>query len=281
MRLTRSWLAKESKRALVRGLRPASRGLRPGAVMMVHPGRCGSTVLGNMLNRHPRIRWESELFTNATRCVDGHEELVPPDPAQLIRRRMDYGLWRWFGFEVKSHPLQNLAVVGWSEDRLLEEVLDQGVTHFILLERRNLLRRTVSALAAQSSGQYHRKAGEPERREKIRLDPAAIAFRGHTFSLVALFDEWIACHRAWAARLQVLPLLRLTYEEHIACDPSIGYRQVCSFLHLQPNQVRPNIRRTNARPLEQIVENWSEVENALVGTSYEWMLEANAQERSG
>ena len=29
---------------------------------MFHPGRCGSTVLGNLLNQHPSIEWDGEIY---------------------------------------------------------------------------------------------------------------------------------------------------------------------------------------------------------------------------
>ena len=46
------------KRALSHVLNP----FRPGNILIIHIGRCGSTVLGKMLNEHPMIYWASELY---------------------------------------------------------------------------------------------------------------------------------------------------------------------------------------------------------------------------
>ena len=36
-------------------------------LVMIHPGRSGSTVLGSMLNQHSAIRWDREIFTRLPR----------------------------------------------------------------------------------------------------------------------------------------------------------------------------------------------------------------------
>ncbi|PJF28066.1 MAG: hypothetical protein CUN53_01670 [Phototrophicales bacterium] len=37
-------------------------GRRLGIVAMLHLGRTGSTVLGDLLNQHPKILWDSEIY---------------------------------------------------------------------------------------------------------------------------------------------------------------------------------------------------------------------------
>ena len=67
-------------------------------------------------------------------------------------------------------------------------------------------------------------------------------------------------------------MLQLTYEEHISIDPTVGYRAVCDFLGLQAPPVVMRLRKTNPFPLQDIVQNWDEVVDALSGTEYAWML---------
>ena len=113
-------------RRLLGGIRTAGVGaakiplsiLRPGSVAMFHIGRSGSIVLGDMLNQHPRVVWDREIY--APRRLGWEEETamkpgdLTVDPAKLLRRRMALAGKRYYGFEAKFFHLE-LAGVGLSD----------------------------------------------------------------------------------------------------------------------------------------------------------------------
>ena len=69
-------------------------------------------------------------------------------------------------------------------------------------------------------------------------------------------------------------MLRLSYEADIATDPTVGYRRICEFLNLTPqDDASVSYAPLNPFPLSSIITNFPEVRQTLRGTRYEWMLE--------
>jgi hypothetical protein len=68
-------------------------------------------------------------------------------------------------------------------------------------------------------------------------------------------------------------VLQLTYEDDILKDPRIAYRRVCGYLGLEPCPAFVRHARSNPFRLDEIIENYDEVKQALSGTEFEWMLE--------
>ncbi|MGF1479266.1 MAG: hypothetical protein ACFB4I_07215 [Cyanophyceae cyanobacterium] len=55
---------------------------RPG-IFMWHHGRCGSTVLGKLLDQHPDINWRGEIFE--LYAVHGIEPLSVEEDIKYVR----------------------------------------------------------------------------------------------------------------------------------------------------------------------------------------------------
>lgn len=247
--------------------------------VLFHIGRCGSTVLAELLDQHPRLLWDGDLFN------------VPQPgrlPAVLERRR-----WRWtssrhhphaplrflegamvargvshYGFEIR---LPNLEREGLELERFVRAAEGLGVSRFMVLERKNKLRQLLSLATAKETGRWHAPVGTVARPHAIRLDPQQIFAGIREQSLVAHFEDW----DRWYAELRrvVSPerLLWLTYEEDLAADPRVGYRRVLAFLGLRDHPAEVTRSVTNPFRLEEMVTNLPELEAALAGTPYAWM----------
>jgi hypothetical protein len=59
-------------------------------------------------------------------------------------------------------------------------------------------------------------------------------------------------------------------------DPRRGYRKICRFLGVQCVELPVRHERTTPQPLSQIIQNYADLEYALSGTEFEWMLEEGA-----
>jgi hypothetical protein len=78
----------------------------------------------------------------------------------------------------------------------------------------------------------------------------------------------------WRRATESLRRLTLTYEDDIESDPMIGYRKMCDFLNIVPEPMTVRFKKRNPFPLERIILNFEDVEAALRGSRFEWMLEA-------
>jgi LPS sulfotransferase NodH len=248
--------------------------LRPGSIAMFHVGRSGSTVLGDLLNQHPKILWDGEIYDPFVRGWALGALMKPGDlgldPIRVLRKRRIRAGARYYGFETKFFHLR-LMEVGLPE--YVRDLRHNGVDRFVVLERRNYLRKVVSAAVAHERAAFSRAAhDERPRPSRIRLDTEELRIEFSSEPLLAYLEDY----REGFARLrELLPeerTLWLTYEEDLSSDPARGYERVCRFVGLEPCPVAVRYGKTNPHPLSEIVDNLEEVERALGGTRYEWML---------
>lgn len=248
---------------------------RPGNAVMFHLGRSGSTVLGRMLGQHRRIFWRGELYdpifrqwrreNNGIECV----RTMPEDPALILRRDMRLAFHRVYGFEMKPF---HFGLIGRSLDAMFSEFDALGFTHFILLERRNRLRKIVSSLVAHESGTYHLSTTESARLRPVHVNIEEIQIDFASKPLIDFLTDYDDRMQAITERLAGRRVLSLSYEDDIENDPHLGYQRVCSFLGVKPEPATIDLARMNPFRLRDMVQNWAEVERALTGSKFEWML---------
>lgn len=250
-----------------------SRAVRRHNVAMLHTGRCGSSVLGLMLDDHPHITWASELLKDIGKLrpegVGGKTMAT-----RMIRRGGNSALTRVYGFETKYLPQLDLRPehVGMDLPDYLDLLRGLGYDRFILLERKNYLRRAISVEVARQKLQWHTqdKAAEATR---VHLDTRAFGTGSQVMTLVELFEQIDHEYRRAQGLLQNDPLLCINYEDDILGDPRIAYRKVCEFVGVEPGEPEVRLKRTNPFGYDQMVTNFEEVADALRGTRYAWMLD--------
>lgn len=239
---------------------------------MFHLGRCGSTVLGQMLNQHPQIHWAGEIFEDyKTGRLPRAERMIPP--MWTLRGQMARCAEPIFGLETVIIPGQELGpTLNQSLAEHVQALQALGYKHFIELRRENHLRKVVSGHVGKQRGKFHRRVGEPVELQTVRVEVDRGPF---TRTVAPLLERFQMFEAAYARVRELVPgetLLSLAYERDIAPDPHIAYRKVCAFLALPDHPVEITHARSNPFPLRDVIENWSEVEDALAGTEYEWML---------
>ena len=244
----------------------------PAKIVMFHLGRCGSTVLGNLLNQHLNIFWDSEIYEKIGRR-SLPELYITSNPFKLIRMRM---LWagRYYGFETKLMQKQNIIYnpIGMSLPEFVDRLKKMGFDHFIILNRRNYLRQVVSGAIGFKNKLWHQPYIQKPFMTRIYLDVNNVPF-GHNYKpLFARFDEFDATYKLLNHVLTNQRVLRLNYEDDVLQDPVKAYRRVCSFLGIDCKKVSTRLRKMNPFDLSDIITNFGDIEIALRGTSYEWML---------
>lgn len=251
---------------------PTQRGAN---VAMFHLGRSGSTVLADMVGQQDGVFWDGEIYEWALRRWEkragrmARREDHCLDPLSELRRRMTRVRTPIYGFEVKFFHLElgNLRLADYV--RALPAL---GVSHFVLLRRRNLLRVIVSAAIADRSQRYHNARRQRPRLDPIHLDPQAIAINRSQQPLLQFLREYEAQLAELSGFLTERPVLELSYEEDVAEQPERGYRKLCELVGLPPRPAFVAYSRTTPFPLAQVVSNFGELERELAGTEFAWML---------
>jgi hypothetical protein len=244
---------------------------RTGNIAMLHAGRCGSSVLADLLDQRDDVRWVGEPF----------ESLRPAyyrmDSSERARQIIGDAMWRvrtaYFGFDTKYLPEQHLRpeLANCSPEEYITLLRELGFTHFILLDRRNHLRRAISTAIGARNGVWNSFQPVPEA-EPIRLDPLRFVSYGREMPLLDHFAALEATYGRLRQCLEGQRLLELTYEDHIERDPRAAYELSCAFLGLAPRPVEVRLQRLNPRRPEHLLANFTEIEALLKGTRYEWML---------
>jgi LPS sulfotransferase NodH len=237
-----------------------------------HFGRCGSTVLGNLLNAHSQIEWQSELFhefhervavvKNREEPIEHLENLIAVSPAPV------------FGFECKFQHLDSNGL-----DLAFEQFVDQllilGFNRFIVLNRKNYLRQAISVARGQATRNWHlpiKQATPPTNR--IYLNLHEIGLGGQNRSLLDCFrhleSQYATADNILSAKH--CSLLNVCYEEDLQQDPLVGYRKTVDFLSMHQEQPVISLQQIGGKPIHSMVENFEEIQTTLRGTEFEWML---------
>ncbi len=250
---------KTTRRYVRRVLDPLYRPQRHARIVMFHNGRSGSGVLGRILNDHPRILWDGELLRDTK--IAKYLRRGNFDPWEYIRHT-EYKAGRYcYGFEMKYRHMCQLNI---AKKEFLENVSNLGYAHFILLERRNLLRRIISQRILLKAGFAHLRNGQKPELYSVHLDTKDLL---KTLELAE--REVIEMQKL----LQGKSFVHLIYEQDILSDPLIAYEKVCVFLGLSVHPLKPRLRRTNPFMLHEMLSNYQEVAKTLRNTPYAWMLD--------
>ena len=240
-------------------------------IFMWHHGRCGSTVLGRLLNQHPDIRWYGEIFEGyAARQMQRAKFHDDIKYVQVVSGKKSPGI------EIKGLPCQHLHNLGVSLQRFAEVIRQHGFSHCVLLHRHNILRKLISVQIVDQglSSSYHLAAGSKEELQgRLKIDVQRVRILGKyapLLDMIQYIDE--ETHKARQGLSEYFNILPLFYEDHIQDNPLIAYRKVCEHLQLEDHKADVTLRRINSKTLRELVENSHEVEDLLSGTPYEWML---------
>lgn len=264
-------------RALRRGRQlkglPASRHRR-GVVLMLHVGRCGSTVLADMLGRHPEICWDGKL-PRFGRALHGADAMRRMDHLTWIRRQYAISGRRYYGFEFKMMDYQYPAILGTTGTEFVEAGESLDITHYILLQRRNAVHQLVSDGTSRARRSWHARDHGDLANPRIRIDLEKVtALEAPGLPLLDHLEDLDRVHLAMRRALRDRRLLELEYEKDILeSGPEAAFGKVCDFLEVTRIDAKPSYRKINPTRPEECVENWTELQSALRGTRFEWMVE--------
>ena len=247
---------------------------RTKQIAMLHTGRCGSTVLGNMLNASRDVRWDGEIFESQM----GSDQRTASESIQLAEKTINSSRNSVrsliYGFETKYLAQQHLSpdCLNLSIESYVDLLDTMGFRYFIVLNRENYLRRTVSALIGKATGIWHSK--DPiSAPTKVRVDTQNYLTGSESMSLVEFFESADQRREQLMDALSNRTTLVVSYEQDVKADPRIAFQKINQLVKIGSVTPEINLRPTNPFRLKQMIENYDEVREALDGTRYEWMLD--------
>lgn len=232
-------------------------------------GRTGSTLLASLLNSHPQILCDGEVFT-PVRWTPGLRFLARfwqrhPFPYLAYRqaRMMVLHQKTIYGFKLHTKPQgAQLADVG----GFLRSAVRTG-WKVIHLQRRSLFDQVISSMVANQTGRYF---GDESRDEA----PVSLSISATRFDRV--LQKSYRASEFNRTVLAGLPCVALTYEDDLA-DPAsweATVTRICNDLEIQPAPItRSGVEKPWRRPYCEIVTNYAE----LLSLYHEWIAKEDGE----
>ena len=238
---------------------------------MLHNGRCGSTVVGDLLAQNPNMHWASELYTplfekwkkeHPNRFPLAEQKTIVEKPIEFLKNSISETTKPYYGVAIK--PVQ-LVLIGFLAENFLNQSFLLNFIYFILIRRKNWLRSIVSAKISAKTDVWHSCREDIAKLKKIHLP------LNKPKPLVERIEEKEIQMQEVETLLAGKNVLNLTYEDDIEQDPQSAYRSICKFVNMEETKASVTLSKTNPFPLKDMIENFAEVKAALHNTPYEWM----------
>ncbi|MBK6876968.1 MAG: hypothetical protein IPG99_11125 [Ignavibacteria bacterium] len=223
-------------------------------------GRTGSTVLTELLNCHPEIFCDVEIFNF---IYSGSRIKFPIPYIQSCSKRSSMFGKSVYGFKVKIAQLR--VEHQYSDyDRILSELSKDG-WKFIHLKRVNFLRHKLSSLMVAETNIFHLRNGETGEQKKINVDFDVI-MEGITYG-----EE---VERTEEENLKNIPHIKVIYETDILDNSKHQETadRIFEYLGLSPQPVSTDLKRITVDRLQDMIINYEEIEKRLKGTRFEKYL---------
>jgi len=220
--------------------------------------RAGSNMLLDYLRCFPEIEVRGEVLNpNVTEGI--RDRWVSTAGVLRHVRRYVYGVKPGKAGRrlstVKIH-LPQLEARGMTVDDLRAAF---PTARYIILFRESLGDAFVSRLRAFRTGQWLVREGQQRVEATVRVERP---------DLLAYLEAMRASYAALAARQWLTECSVHVGYETLAREPQkVLDETICPFLGVRPVPVRTTLQKQNTRPLEQVVENYDEVRDLLVGPS--------------
>jgi LPS sulfotransferase NodH len=213
--------------------------------------RSGTTVLGDLLARHPDLTWLGEAYIQ--------EAYFPALYLNAVARSYPTPCIGLKAFSFQLNMERNPFIPHGRSDvargrRILARLRDDG-WKFVHLTRNDTFAQAVSLTKASQSGAWHRLAEDSGGSDRVRLD-------SQEFKLHLEFLK--KCHRYEAEIFPGFDMLELNYETDLI-DPA-GHQEtadkVFGYLGLRPVSVSTQMVRLAGAGLDTQVENFDELARA-------------------
>lgn len=217
--------------------------------------RTGSNMLLSLLNNHPNINVQGEIFSKLN-GKDYKTVLNSGFPKQPFYIKAS-------GFKIfYYHPLDNPASDVWNDLVKMKDL------HVIQLKRRNVLRSLISSKIAANRNVWRSVESKGEAAET--LSERAVELTEEDLKNGFEYTKhWIG---EAEQRFSDHPFLTLSYED-LVNDSEASLRETCRFLGVQYRPLETPLKRQNPESMKALVRNYEELKGAFQGTEWQSYFE--------
>ena len=219
-------------------------------------GRTGSTVLTDILNCHPDIFCDVEIFnllySNSIVRFPGSYIDSCSKRAAIYKKSV-------YGFKVKiaqlrfEHKYKNY-------DKILERLNDDG-WKFIHLKRENFFRHKLSNIFTTATNVFQVKNGTEYKTPKLKVD-CELLLKGIVYS-----EE---VERTEEENLKNIPHIKVYYEKDLLDNSKHQQTadRIFKYLDLKSCKVQTSLKKMSTENLRDMIENYDEVYDFFKNTKY-------------
>jgi len=219
-------------------------------------GRTGSTVLTDLLNCHPDIFCDVEIFNF---LYSGSKVKFPEMYIRSCSKRASRHGKSVYGFKVKiaqlryEHEYENY-------DEILSNLFKDGYK-FIYLKRDNYFRHKLSNIISAETKIFHLKNGDKNSVAKVKVDCEQL-IEGIEYGEIVNETE--------AENLRNIDHITITYEDDIIENSSHQETadKIFRYLGLKTVKVKTDLKRIVPEDLKEVILNYDEVYNFFKDTKY-------------
>jgi len=221
--------------------------------------RSGSSLLQELIDSHPEIKCEAEIF-NLDHGYVGHPiylKVWKKLPYSFIYYRRLRSVNELYGFKLFYDQLLRPARV--------IHILHKMGWKIIYLKRNNIIRQVISEIIATDTAQWHRTEDDTmnERKFHISVDKFIAGIAGR-----------LALRETESNILRTLPHFTLNYEESLEnkADWQNSLNNVFQYLGVKEAFVQSKLRKMYDRPYSEMIQNHDELLEAIKNTKYSKLL---------
>ncbi|MEO8209040.1 MAG: hypothetical protein ABI840_00650 [bacterium] len=223
-------------------------------------GRTGSTVLTELLNCHPDIFCDVEIFNflySNSIIRFPHLYINSCSKTATLNRKPVYG------FKVKIAQLRHEHEYK-DYEKILQRLSNEG-WKFLHLKRKNFLRHKLSNLVMAETNISHIQKNDNFKPKKILLD-CSVLMEG------ILSGEEV--EKTEEKNLQGIPNIKIYYENDLLDNTKHQETadRIFDYLNLKTHKVKTNLKRISSENLEEMISNYDEVYNFFKDTKYSEFL---------
>lgn len=219
-------------------------------------GRTGSTVLTDLLNCHPDIFCDVEIFNF---LYSGTKVKYPELYIKSCSKRAAKHGKSVYGFKVKIAQLRYEH--GYDNyDEILSKLFKDGYK-FIYLRRGNYFRHKLSNIISAQTKIFHLKNGDKDTDVKVNVDCEQL-MEGIQYGEIVNKTE--------AENLKDIDHITITYENDLIENSKHQDTadKIFKYLGLKTVKVETDLKRIVPENLEKIISNYDEVYNYFKDTEY-------------